>query len=227
MEIAPDYPYLPYNLALLYQRLNRTADARHYYRQVLATAEKGRASGVLFRTDGSRPEDALAHNALGALAAARRNATLAEKEYRQALIDDPSNLSARYNLALLLSSNGRRSPEAETLWLRNLAADPHHLTTRLAYARYLASLGQLTEAIAQFRLALADASDLVPLRRDLAAALTAVHQAGEARTVLQAALLKAPDDPALLDQMGETESALGDESAAADYHRKASSLRHR
>jgi tetratricopeptide (TPR) repeat protein len=225
MEIAPDYPYLPYNLALLYQRLNRIPVARQYYRQALATAEQGRASGVLFHADGTRPEDALTHNALGTLAAARHDSAAAEKEYRQALRDAPSNLSARYNLAMLLTSGGRVSQEAEDLWKLNLAEDPHHLTTRLAYGRYLAATGRLDEAIGQFRLALDDANDLVPLRRDLAAALTADHKPGEARTVLEAALLKAPEDPALLDQLADTEAALGNQSGAAEYRRRAAALR--
>jgi len=227
MEIASDYPYLPYNLALLYQRLNRIPDARQYYRQALATAQQGRASGVLFHADGTRPEDALAHNALGTLAATRHDSAAAEKEYRQALQDDPSNRSARYNLAVLLTSNGRTSQEAEDLWKRNLAEDPHHLTTRLAYARYLAATTRLPAAIEQFRQALADAPDLVPLRRDLAAALTANHASSEALAVLEAALVKAPNDPALLDQLADTESALGNASAAASYRSKAAALRHR
>jgi tetratricopeptide (TPR) repeat protein len=226
MDIAPDYPYLPYNLALLYQRLNRISDARRYYLQALATAERGRTSGVLLHADGTHPEDALSHNALGTLAAMRHNRDAAEKEYRQALLDDPGNRSARYNLAALLSSGGRVSPEAEALWNRNLADDPHHLTSRLAFARYLAATARVPEAIAQFRVALADAPDLVPLRRDLAAALTADHDPGEALSVLEIALLKAPEDPALLDQMGDTEFALGNQPAAASYHRKAAGLRH-
>ena len=65
MNVAPDYPYLPYNLGLLYQRLNRISDARHYYLEALAAAQRGRASGVLVRADGTQPEDAQSHNALG------------------------------------------------------------------------------------------------------------------------------------------------------------------
>ncbi len=227
MEIAPDYPYLPYNLALLCQRLNRVSDARRYYQQALKTAERGRASGILLRADGARPEDARTHNALGSLAAAARKNAAAENEYRQALRDDPSNRSVRYNLALLLTSAGRTSQEAENLWKRNLGEDPHHLTTRLAYARYLAAASRFPEAIDQFRQALTDAPDLVPLRRDLAAALTANHAPREALPVLEAALLEAPEDPALLEQLADTESALGDASAADAYRRKAVSLRRR
>lgn len=225
MEIAPDYPYLPYNLALLYQRLNRTTDARHYYEKALATAVQGRKSGVLFRADDLHPEDALTHNALGTLAASRHKFPAAEKEYRQALHDEPTNRSARYNLAILLTTNNHASQEAEDLWLRNLADDSHHLTTRFAYARYLAATSRLPEAIVQFRLALADAPDLIPLQRDFATALLSNHDARESLSVLQAAVLKAPEDIALLDQLAETESAVGNQSAADTYHRKAAILR--
>jgi Flp pilus assembly protein TadD len=55
---------------------------------------------VLLRADALHPEDALTHNALGTLNADRKKYAAAEKEYRQALIDDPSSRSARYNLAM-------------------------------------------------------------------------------------------------------------------------------
>jgi tetratricopeptide (TPR) repeat protein len=227
MEIAPDYPYLPYNLGLLYQRLNRNADAQRYYEQALKTAEQGRTSGVLFHVDGRRPEDALIHNALGTLAATRPNERAAEKEYRHALADDPLNKSVRYNLAVLLTSDDKVSAEAEALWCRNLDVDPHHLTTRLAYARYLAATARLSEAIQQFRLALNDAPDAPALRRDLAAALLATHNPNEARSVLEPALLKSGDDPALLTLMAMIASESGDQAAAAEWRRKAVRLRRR
>ena len=43
--------------------------------------------------------------------------------------------------------------------------------------------------------------------------------------VLEAALVKAPNDPALLDQLADTESGLGNASAAAGYRSKAAALR--
>jgi tetratricopeptide (TPR) repeat protein len=221
MEIAPDYPYLPYNLALLCQRLNRIPEAQHYYQQALVTAARGRANGILAHPDGRQPEDALVHNALGTLAAARKSSSAAEREYREAIREDGSDLSARYNLAVLLSSGERTSAESENLWKQILAEEPHHLTSRLAYARYLAAVARWADAVAQYRLALQDAQELTPVRRELASALLAEHNPQAAKQVLQDALAIAPNDPVLWEGLGDAEASLGNYMRAEEDYRRA------
>ena len=67
MKLAPQFPYLPYNLGLLFQRINRIRDAAAQYQKALDTAVQSEKDLVLFRSDGREPEKAEALNALGTL----------------------------------------------------------------------------------------------------------------------------------------------------------------
>ena len=86
MRLTPQYSYLPYNLGLVYQRVNRRKDAETAYRKASMLA----------------PDSAEPYNALGTLKASEGKRTEAEQLYRQALQKNANLLPARHNLALLL-----------------------------------------------------------------------------------------------------------------------------
>ncbi len=83
MKITPNFGYLPYNLGLIYQRLNRRKEAEEAYRKSSALS----------------PASAEPLNALGTLKAAEGKTAEAEKLYRAALEKNPNLLPARHNLA--------------------------------------------------------------------------------------------------------------------------------
>jgi tetratricopeptide (TPR) repeat protein len=127
------YSYLPFNLGLLYQTVNRLDDAERFYRQAIDTAESSRPP----RDDSRKPEFRERAVALNALATVE----MARKRYRNALVfvnraleDAPSLAQAMHNKALLLilmSSNGLSS-EAESLWRRAIEVDPPAVVERVA-----------------------------------------------------------------------------------------------
>jgi Flp pilus assembly protein TadD len=69
IRLTPQYSYLPYNLGLVYQRLNRRKDAETAYTKAEMLA----------------PNSAEPYNALGTLKASEGKRTDAEQLYRQAL----------------------------------------------------------------------------------------------------------------------------------------------
>ncbi len=75
MKITPQYSYLPYNLGLVYQRLNLRREAEASYRKAAMLA----------------PDSAEPLNALGSLKASEGKSAEAEKFYREALTKNPPN----------------------------------------------------------------------------------------------------------------------------------------
>src|SRR6202040_85396 len=86
IRLTPEYSYLPYNLGLVYQRLNRRKDADAAYKKAMSLA----------------PDSADPLNALGTLRASEGKSAEAEKLYRQSLEKNPKLLAARQNLGVLL-----------------------------------------------------------------------------------------------------------------------------
>ena len=128
MRITPQYSYLPYNLGLVYQRLNRRRDAETAYRRAMTLA----------------PDSAEPLNALGSLKASEGKSAEAEKFYGTRCTKDPSlltALAARHNLGLLLAGLKGRQNEAIAAWKQNLAANPDYLASRLSLAELLAQTG--------------------------------------------------------------------------------------
>jgi tetratricopeptide (TPR) repeat protein len=133
-DLNSSAPYIAYNEALLLQLLNRRREAESAYRSLLRR----------------QPGHALAHNALGTLLASGRRRREAESEFRKALDLDEKLVTARYNLALLLSRDKKRSGEAMALWQENLAADPGHRPSLFGLAETLAKTGRWKEAVLQY-----------------------------------------------------------------------------
>src|SRR5206468_1784364 len=69
----------------------------------------------------------------------------------QAIQRDPNLLTARHNLALLLSSRPARQAEAIALLRDNLARSPEFVPSRLSLAETLASAGDAPASIAEYR----------------------------------------------------------------------------
>ena len=205
MRLAPRAAYLPYNLGLLYQRMNRPADAEAMYRLTLA----------------AEPANAQALNALGSLKAAAGRPAQAEQFYKQALERDPALLAARYNLAVLLAADARRSSEALALWRDNLARDPDHLPSRLSLARTLAAMGNYDEAAAEYEKVVAARPAYVAARLALADVDIRLGKPDAAFGQLQQALELAPGDPETLERAAQAYATLGRTAEARSTYEKA------
>src|SRR5262249_23487742 len=135
IRLTPQFSYLPYNLGLVYQRVNRRKDAEASYKKATQLA----------------PNAAEPYNALGTLKASEGKRDEAERLYRQSLQKNPKLLAARHNLALLLDDEQNRQKEAIDLWRENLQQSPDYLPSRLSLAGALAEANDNAAAIAEYR----------------------------------------------------------------------------
>lgn len=182
------------------------------------------------------------------LLAARVGDTEAVITHNRALLEaDPDSLPARVNLATALAGAGRREeavaliagrPEPK---LRRLAGFLHQEEGRLAeaIADYEAVVAahpddfQIWNNLGIVRLAANDPkgaavafdhavrlnSDLVPLYLNLSEALGQAGRMRDRQAVMHAAVLRAPDDPGVLMELGLAEAAAGDPQAAEEAFR--------
>jgi tetratricopeptide (TPR) repeat protein len=127
-------PYIAYNQALLYQLLNRRREAETHYRELLR----------------QHPEHARAHNALGTVLVAGGRTRQGEAEFRKALELDQGLLTARHNLALVVSRNRRRVDEALNHWRQVLASDPEHRPSLFGLAETLLKAKRWDAAARQY-----------------------------------------------------------------------------
>jgi len=115
---------------------------------------------------------ALAHQQAGRLPEA-------EAMYRRVLAQEPRNLAANYNLALVLRSLGRRD-EALACLARVAALQPDNAQAQYGFAHVLREEDRLEEAAAAFRRALALQPDFAEARWSLAmCVLPRVYGPGE------------------------------------------------
>jgi tetratricopeptide (TPR) repeat protein len=205
MRLAPNYAYLPYNLGLIYQRMNLRREADAAFRQSIA----------------ADPQLADPYNALGYLNAATGRRREAERRYREALSRNPELLSARQNLAALLSLEPARRSEAVALWGENLAKDPNFLPSLLSLARALERSGDTAGAAAAYRRAIAVEPRFVGARRALAELELKLGNPAEALIQMQCALDIQPGDPVILELLGDIQKALGHPAEAATQYRLA------
>ena len=121
-EADPAVRLLPYNLGLVYQKMNRRSDAETSYRKAMALM----------------PNSGMPLNALGTLKSSEGKNAEAEKLYKDALAKEPTLIEARHNLGVLLASNKDRQTEAIALWQQNLQTNPDYLDSRISLAQLLA-----------------------------------------------------------------------------------------
>jgi tetratricopeptide (TPR) repeat protein len=203
IRLTPQYSYLPYNLGLVYQRLNRKKDAEASYRKAISIA----------------PESAEPYNALGTLKASQGKTAEAERFYRDALQRDPNLLPARHNLALLLAAE-KRQPEAIELWRQNLSQSPDYLPSRLSLAENLTG----ADAIQEYRKILALKPGYIAARVALAQQLAKAGDPEAAVGELREAAKTDSQNPAILEQIGDIESARGRTAEAKAAYQSALTL---
>jgi tetratricopeptide (TPR) repeat protein len=221
MALAPQFSYLPYNLGLLYQRIHRIDDAQTYYKHAIDVARQAYKDGIIVPPAGRKPEEAEANNALGTLAGESGNRSKARHYYREAIKLDRDSLSARYNLALLVSAKRGGSSEAENLWAENLEVDQNHLPTLIAQASYFSRQHRWNSAIADWGAVLGLAPDHLTAKLQLAAAYVAAGQPARAVPWLQAAEKQAPTGAAAWEQIGHLYDSAAEFGLAARAYEKA------
>ena len=107
MRITPQFSYLPYNLGLVYQRLNRRREAEAEYRKAMALCARFRGAAQRARfAESVRRQSCRSRKVLSRLRSQRM----------------PICFAARHNLAVLLAESKDRQTEAIDLYKQNLAA---------------------------------------------------------------------------------------------------------
>ena len=193
LRLTPQFSYLHYNLGLAYERLNRRKDAETEFRKAIALA----------------PGLADAYNALGSLRAEARRPGPAEDFYKQALQKDPGLLAARQNLALLLSTEPKRSDEALGLWRDNLARAPDYLPSRLSLAEALKEQKKTAQAIAEYQEVIRLKPEYVAARVALAELLLTAKSLDTALEQARQASALEPRNPDILELTGDIQKKLG------------------
>jgi tetratricopeptide (TPR) repeat protein len=213
---------LPYNLGLVFQRVNQVRAAERSYQDAIAKAEN--------LPDDLRPRHvALAQNAMGYLLASTGRARQAEQRYRQSLEIDGTLLDARHNLAVLLAGGAKaardaRMTEAVALWRANLERDGAYLPSRLSLARALAKLGQTKQAIVEYGRIVRDQPDYIAARVALAGLQAETGEPDQALLHLREALDRQPSNVAVLEKIGDVERSRGNLAEARKAYEAA--LRH-
>jgi arylsulfatase A-like enzyme/tetratricopeptide (TPR) repeat protein len=140
VEDDPDKPVFRLALARTLEEVARPDEAMEQYRALLAR----------------KPEDGAALAGLGALVAGRGDVAAARELLRRALAADPDQHKARFILAQILESEGRRA-EASAEYARvvetlrhALAAEPERYDARLNLARVLERQGKTAEAAQEY-----------------------------------------------------------------------------
>ena len=174
LSLAPDNPNARFNLALLYKKARRYADA-------LAAYEAAIEQGI------DHVEEVYSN--IGVLYSDMRQGDEARRMYEKSLEVDPTYIPALFNLAALFEETGERQPAVD-LYRQILSIDPTYwdALSRLAYAQRAASVDD--EIIGSLRAALNAAGD--PLVREslhhaLGKALDDAGQYGEAYKAYKAA----------------------------------------
>lgn len=132
------------------------------------------------------------------------------------LADDPTNVNARHNLALLCSQRGDLA-RAGQLWQLNLALEPKFMPSWVAYAVSLAARGSAAEAALQFEGIVAVQPDYVTAREALARLYLARNQPADATAQVEASLKLSPANPSLLELRGDAALVKGQKDAARQY----------
>ena len=224
--LAPNYSYVAYNLGHVYQRIRLDREAETSYRDAARIATKAHDQGLRPAPAGRWSERAEVWNALATLEEDRRHYDKARQLLRQALVDDTQSLSARHNLARMLSRQGP-STEAEQLWRQNLADDPTYLASRFALAAYLERNGRLDESAQQYQYVLtANANDGDPTGLDgtrelLSDVYVKLRRLPDAISALTPALKGNPGNPRLLEKMGDLHSQAGETQLAEQSYKEA------
>src|ERR1035437_2997796 len=205
MRLAPDFAYLPYNLGLAYQRINRRNDAESMYKKALKISD-----------------DPMTHTALGYLKFLEGNTGEAEAQYQTALAKAPGLVEASHNYAVLLNRIPKRREAAFDRWRAILQNHADYTPSRLALAKALAATGSHdTEAAREFRLLVEKNPDYSAAQIALAGLEARLGHPAEALLQLREVEKREPENPEVLEKIGDLESATGDRAQALEAYGKA------
>ena len=168
MRIAPAYSYLPYNLGLLYERLNAPQQAEKNFDLALKRAE-ARAARLGVSPD-RWGEKAAPLNALGTLYFSEGRLRAASRQFELALKADPKYVPALHNTGIILAARGRKA-QAVQMWRGALAEDPDFTAARVSLAQTLLETRDFDHAALEFGEILRRHPDYAAARRSRAEAL--------------------------------------------------------
>ena len=171
LRINPDNPEAHINLAVILMNRGQVAEAIEHDRHALRI----------------NPLHTVAHVNLAVALANQGNYQEALQEYRKALELNPDQPLTHVNLAIALTAMGRTNEASEHYRKAAVAANRH--------AADLAQEGQLEEAVAQYREAIAKIPDNAEAHCGLGAVLARQGKPAEAREEFAAALKLKPDYP--------------------------------
>jgi Tfp pilus assembly protein PilF len=247
IAIAPNQPYLYYNLGLLYERSNQTRLARRAYEGALqsltrlSTVYNARSTewarelprdGDLAkrRANAAAKATAVVQNALGSLTESERNPPAAAAHYEEAIRIDPSLCAARHNLALLKQKWPRKrwSGDSATpveLYRENLSRCPSFWPSLLQLAIIDLSGGDVPKAKSELQTVLSQVPDNRDARKRLAAVLVRQNEIPAAIALLTAAIdeevrqngSRGSADPALYELLGDAYTAANDPRACEAF----------
>jgi tetratricopeptide (TPR) repeat protein len=203
MRIAPAYSYLPYNLGLLYERLNQMDLAEKNFHLAVKRAEM-RAKRLSVSSE-NWVERAAPLNALSTLYLNEGRTRLAAKQLDAALTADPTYVPALHNKGIMLVARGRRQ-EAILQWRYALALDSEYLPSRISLAEALAAAHDFDHAALEYWELLTRKPHYVAARRALAVVLVSMNRLEEAREELNKAVA---DNPSFLEAAVERDDVVG------------------
>lgn len=189
LDAAPGATRVHHLLAQAYRRAGREEEARRALEHA-GGGEVPRHDPPAGELLGQASGGGLAREAQMELRAGRREE--GEELLRAALARDPDDLTARYNLAVILHRTGRRG-EAEEQYRGVLGRDSSFTRARYSLGTLLAEEGRLEEAVAELRGAVEEAPDFVQARLNLAAALARLERWDEAARQYAALVELDPD----------------------------------
>jgi tetratricopeptide (TPR) repeat protein len=144
----------------------------------------------------------------------------AEQLYNKALQLNSNLLAARQNLGVLLSGQRNRLNEAIALWRLNLATQPDYLASRLSLAKALTAAGQLDQALNEYKSAERVRPDYIAVRLAMTEIYEQKQDFENASNELKEALALQPENPLLLERLGDLEVHRGRTADALDAYQR-------
>jgi tetratricopeptide (TPR) repeat protein len=178
MDIQPDDPLPPCNIAEILANQGRIDEAVAWYQKALKI----------------QPACVMAHNNLGELLARQGRLDEAAEHYRQALKIQPDYTAAYCNLGNIWMARGQLD-EAEAKYRKALELEPDYAMAHNNLGNVFARRGRLDEALAHYRKALEIQPTLAIAHNNLGDILAARGQFPEALDHYRQALESQPKDP--------------------------------
>jgi putative PEP-CTERM system TPR-repeat lipoprotein len=180
------------------------------FEQALAAAQRLQAVS---------PNSPQAHVLIGISQGALRDVEAATRSFEQALALSPGVPDAALNLAAIKASQSDMAG-ARALYDQVLETNPDHLLTLLRLAELERRLGRPAEQLSVLEHAVASHSDSTPARITLGRAYIVQRMPQKALGTTAGLLETAPDNPAVLEVVGEAQLRVGNTDEALDTFRR-------